>query len=76
MNGILAQLITLVTHGNNFLKNNVIPTDFDSNNIHFKHCNSINFRLFNNASNTDHPEGEVIAILPSQWFEYLKKLGC
>src|ERR1700748_737594 len=76
MNGTLAQLITLVSFGNEFLNTNAIVDDFYSKNSTFQSCNSIEFVDFKKVFLNSKVKEIVIGQNPVEWFEFLKKGGC
>lgn len=76
MTGVLAQIISLTTYGNDFLKNGKIPNEFNSSNTTFQFCNKIDFREFKKKFFFSKPKEKVIAENPTKWFEYLKLDGC
>ncbi len=76
MIGTLAQLITLVAYGNNYLKNGVVPENFDAHNTTFQFCNSIDFRVFTKFFFFSKPAEKIVAPTSAAWFKYLKQDGC
>jgi hypothetical protein len=76
MTGTLAQIITLTTFGNDFLKNGTIPTDFNTANTSFQFCNKVDFREFKKLLLFLKRKESVIANSPTEWFQYLKNDGC
>lgn len=74
MTGALAQIIALVSFGNEYLKTGILPVDFYRNNSTFKFANSVTFvewkKIF--FKNT------VVNIAPDpiKWFLFLKEDGC
>lgn len=76
MTGPLAQIIALTSYGNDYLKNGRIPPDFNSANTTFQFCNKVDFRDFKKLFFFLKPKESVIALNPSEWFEYLKSDGC
>lgn len=75
MNGILAQLLSLITYGNDSLKNGFSTTNYYPDNAAFKFCNSVNFLHFNVQQN-GHSMESVVANDPIAWFNFLKEEGC
>lgn len=71
MTGILSQLITLVTYGNDYLMNGRIPQQFYPSYPAFKFCNAVDF-----LDCTQERHGVLVAGDPVQWFGYLKEDGC
>lgn len=79
MTGIVSQIIALITYGNNFLHNGIIPGDFDHSNSTFKFCNKIEFtetvkkkKTFSSPKSKEY----YVANFPTMWFKYLKATGC
>ena len=69
MTGTSAQMIALIAYGNDYLKNETIPADFDAANSTCQICCEINFRK-------PGEQEEDIANTPTDWFQYLKDEGC
>ncbi len=76
MTGILAQIIALTAHGNNYLKNSIVPADFNSSNTTFQFCNRVDFRVFKKKFFFSKPKESIIAATPTEWFQFLKSEGC
>ena len=72
----LAQLIVLVTYGNDFFITGSLPSDFDTLNTTFQFCNTIDFRVYKKKALSSKTDESVIAKSPTEWFEYLKNSGC
>lgn len=66
MNGILAQFISIVSNGNNYLQKDKEWKDWDKNTT-FQFCNLVDFYDFTNI---------LIANNPNDWFKFLKREGC
>lgn len=75
MNGPLAQIVTLSAFGNDFLYTGRLPVNFYENNLSFKFCNKIDFRVFKQPLLGKKKE-VVIAGNPIDWFRYLKENDC
>lgn len=75
MTGTLAQLIVLTTYGDQFLKCNELPDDFESNSV-FQSCRSVDFREFRKLFFFSNLKEHVIASDALAWFRFLKKSGC
>ena len=76
MTGTLAQIIALTAFGNDYLKNEKVPTDFNSKNTTFQFCNKVDFREFKKSFFFSKTKEIVIANNPTDWFSYLKTDGC
>ena len=75
MTGTLSQIITLTSFGNSFLFNDRLEPNFFDN-LSFKFCNKVDFRVFEKPFLFMKQKEKVIAPYPNDWFEYLKKNGC
>jgi hypothetical protein len=75
MTGTLSQIITLTTYGNDFLFNGKLRANFPEN-LSFKFCNKVDFRVFDRPIFFMKQRERVIALYPNDWFEYLRKSGC
>lgn len=75
MTGSLAQIVTLTTFGNNFLYNGKTEENFIEN-LSFKFCNKIDFRIFEEPLFSKEQKETIVASDPNEWFQYLKKSGC
>ena len=42
----LAQIISLTSYGNEFIKSGQLPSNYFPNNTIFQHCNTVDFRDF------------------------------
>src|SRR3569833_801930 len=76
MNGILAQLVSLTSHGNAFLKGNDDIENFYPGNSTFQFCNKVNFVNFKKPLFSSTPKEVQVADNPIEWFRRLKKQGC
>lgn len=76
MNGTLAQLISLATYGNQFLKGDDIAADFYPSNSAFLYCNSVKFAALKKAFLSSKLKEGIIAENPVAWFAFLKLGGC
>ena len=75
MTGILAQIITLTSFGNEYLLNGEL-NDFFPNHSSFEHCRSIQF-IANKKKNLFSSKSEIIVAENHEfWFELLKKENC
>lgn len=74
MIGTIAQIVALVSHGNNYLRTRRLDPEFFPHNTAFQFCNRVEFwatpprRFF--RANT-----ELISTGPAEWFEYLRSSG-
>jgi hypothetical protein len=70
MTGILAQLVSLVSYGNQSLITGVLPTDYYPENSVFRFCNAVDF--------LDIQDDKEVRLTPYavNWFGYLKTGGC
>ena len=75
MNGITSQLLSLITHGNQFITTGQIPLDYYPDNIAFKFCNTVNFIHLAGQADAGTQE-TVVAANPPGWFALLKQEGC
>lgn len=69
MTGALAQIITLASYGNCYLKTESLPKSFYLNQT-FDFCNAIDFMELEDSKE------RIIANHPGEWFICLKKAGC
>lgn len=76
MNGILSQMITLVTYGNDYLKGGQLPKAFYPSHDTFKFCNNVAFLEIKDGDSPAFPQNDVIAPGPMAWFDYLKNKDC
>lgn len=75
MTGSVAQTISLISYGNEFLSNGNVDPLYFSKNSTFKYCNRVNFKghvkpIFGFSRE------KVIASDPLTWFRYLDRNGC
>ena len=70
MTGTLAQLISLIAYGNQWLRTSRMPTGVYPGNSVFQYCNTVDFR------EVDGNNELLIAIDPDCWFRYLQAEGC
>ena len=75
MTGTLSQIITLTSFGNDFLFTDKLNHRF-SDNLSFKFCNKVDFRVFERPFFFRKRKEKVIADLPNEWFKFLKNDGC
>ncbi|WP_443946868.1 hypothetical protein ACJVDH_07110 [Pedobacter sp. AW1-32] len=75
MTGTLAQLIAIVSYGNEFFKNGNLPDHFYPKHTSFNFCNSVDFVKFNTVSRTSNTEEFVVANDPKDWFSQLADRG-
>jgi hypothetical protein len=76
MTGIVAQLISLVSFGNDFLINGKLSVDYLQNNTTFQFCNLVDFRENKKTYFFSKTKEIVISNNPIDWFQYLKDHGC
>jgi hypothetical protein len=72
----LAQIISLTSYGNDFLRTGHLPKDYFPKSTIFQHCNSVDFRDFKKALFSSKPKESISAKNPVEWFNLLKKEGC
>ena len=75
MNGTTAQLLSLITYGNQFLRSGKIKPDYYPNNAAFKFCNRVDF-MHINAKPDGAAAESLIAASPIDWFEHLQQNNC
>jgi hypothetical protein len=80
MTGIIAQIVSLASYGNEYLQSGIIPTHYFPDNPSFKFCNTVDFREPGKQIPAD-PVAEratetIMADNPVQWFDLLQKNGC
>ncbi len=73
MTAILAQLISITSHGNHFLTTGDLNSDYEKENSTFQFCNRVDFRNFRKTFPFTKPKEIVIAESPIKWFHFLKK---
>jgi hypothetical protein len=76
MTGILSQLITLVSFGNDYLRHDRLDADFYPGHPSFNYCREVFFSRQGPDNSRDAAGGEVIAKDPGEWLAVLKKKGC
>ncbi len=76
MNGPLAQIVVLVTYGNDLLKNGRTSIDLYPKNSTFQFCDQVDFREFRRSFLLQKTNETVVAADPNKWFERLKIEGC
>lgn len=73
----LAQIISLASYGNEFLKTGQIAADYFPGSTVFQHCNMVDFRDFKKSFFSFlKPIESIAAKHPLDWFKLLKKEGC
>ncbi|MHA7944873.1 hypothetical protein ACJOV8_017480 [Formosa sp. 3Alg 14/1] len=75
MTGILAQIITITSFGNEYLKNGKL-TDFYPQNSTFQHCDYVDFREMKKKNIFSSKKEITVSKNPIEWFEYLKSKNC
>ena len=75
MNGILSQMLSLISYGNQYLNNKEIDSAYYPSNVAFKFCNQVRFLHLDSTSSTGETEKEV-APNPISWFDHLKNDNC
>ncbi|WDF55563.1 hypothetical protein [Mucilaginibacter sp. KACC 22063] len=77
MNGTLAQLIAIVSYGNEYLVNDNLASDFYDTNSTFQFCNRVQFwdTVLKKSFFKKSVEPGVVAGDPVKWFENLKQDG-
>jgi len=77
MTGTVAQLISLVSYGNNYLRTGgKLPKDYFPDNSGFLFCQSVDFRIIRKAYFLSKSKEMTIAADPEAWFKHLKDQGC
>jgi hypothetical protein len=72
----LAQIISLTSYGNEFIKSGQLPSNYFPNNTIFQHCNTVDFRDFKKSFFFSKQKESVSAKNPLDWFQLLKKENC
>lgn len=72
----LAQIISLTSYGNEFIKTGQLPQNYFPDSTLFQHCNSVDFRDFKKSFFSSKPKENISAKNPLDWFQLLKKEGC
>lgn len=75
MNGTLAQILSLISYGNQFLNSERLPENYYPRNVAFKFCNQVNFLHLETQSGGNIRETEVAAD-PANWLIMLKQNSC
>jgi hypothetical protein len=72
----LAQIISLTSYGNEFIRTGQIPENYFPINTVFQHCNSVDFWEFKKSFLSSKQTERMVAKNPIEWFKLLKKEGC
>lgn len=76
MTGTLAQLISLVAYGNQYILNKDDRNSLPANHTTFQFCNRVTFSLPSDGDPSQDKSLVVIAENPIKWFIYLAEQGC
>ncbi|MBS1599056.1 MAG: hypothetical protein JST75_12600 [Bacteroidetes bacterium] len=76
MTGILAQVISLTSYGNEYLHTGKLSSDFYLTNSTFQFCNTVDFRDFKEASTFFKKREKIVANNPYDWLHWLKSKNC
>lgn len=76
MTGNIAQLIALVSHGNNYLKTGELEHTFFPENSTFQFCNNVSFRISAKKRFFFKGSVSVLANNPNEWFKVLRETNC
>jgi hypothetical protein len=76
MIGTTAQIISLVSYGNEFLLLEKDYPDYFLSNSTFKYCNLVYFKENQKIPLLGSPREKVVAKDPLAWFRYLRRNGC
>jgi hypothetical protein len=76
MTGTVAQLIALISFGNEFLNTGILPDSFYPNNSAFQFCKAVEYIAYKKSLFHDKPKEIIIANDPIEWFRFLKKDSC
>ena len=76
MIGNLAQIITLTTFGNCYLRTGRLKPDFYPKNTSFQFCKSVDFRHVKKSIFSSKSKEIVVAKDPVKWFKLLKRDAC
>jgi hypothetical protein len=72
----LAQIISLTSFGNEFIRNGELSSNYFSDNTVFKHCKTVDFRDVKKAFFFSKRTETIASENPLEWFRLLKKEGC
>jgi hypothetical protein len=72
----LAQIISLTSFGNEFIKNGQVAGNYFPDNTVFQHCNKVDFRDFKKSFFSSKRAEKISANNPIEWFKLLKHEGC
>jgi len=75
MNGILSQILSLISYGNHHLKFADVDAQYFPHNVAFKFCNQVSFLHLGAEPNGADGE-KVVAADPLSWFNLLKQENC
>ncbi len=76
MIGSLAQIVALVTYGNDFLKNGKLTVDFYPGNSTFQFCNRVDFKEIVQTPFSTNIQETPVADDPLNWLHKIKADGC
>lgn len=76
MLGTTAQLVSLISHANDFLIAGNRPDNFFPNNTTFHFCSLVDFRTNGKKLFSSKTYEKIVADNPNEWFHFLKKIGC
>jgi hypothetical protein len=76
MNGELAQLIAITSHGNVFLSTGIIDDNFYPGNSSFQFCHSVTFHDHSGQVTGKDNRSQLTASNPVEWFRMLRQEGC
>lgn len=74
MNGIVTQLLSLISYGNHYLKYGELPANYYPANVAFKFCHKVNFMHLNTQGNST--TESIVAPDPVKWFKFLQEENC
>jgi hypothetical protein len=75
MTGTVAQIVALISHGNNYLENGPPDPDVFSRNSAFQFCNRVEFWDAGYPRRFFPPRSKLVSTGPTEWFEYLRLSG-
>jgi hypothetical protein len=75
MIGTVAQIVALISHGNNYLEHGPTDPDVLSRNSAFQFCNRVEFWDAGNTRLFFPRRSKLIASGAAEWFEYLRQSG-